>query len=663
MFLLLVYLIYHSLIKLSSNRFVPQFVRVPMLRESKRIVTFLNLWTRQQEKTINRLNLIDLAMRNLRFKKSRSLITVGGMAIGIAIIVFLVSIGFGLQRLVVNRVARLDELKQTDVSVNPGSKDKITDDTIAKIKNQPDVEKVLPMIATVSRVSYQNSISDVAVYAVTADYLESSAVKPIRGTIFESNELAFDLKPGAVAGVSDDRENDITTDHQVSFTLPEGEWFKVRKTPARNGEIIGFTRQVAGTLQGYRVPGDSFAEVLDLIDPPFTQTNQGPWLKTSYPIWQLTKCDETIITCDDGYEIARAPDGGQLYTEGFIAQRFNSVSVDLIKQPGSVLGDAVDEEGNSLFAEAEVATPETEVLAEADTTASEFAAAGDWVEIASESAAANTNVAQHVGLHQGAHRQAVVNIAMLKILGINENDAIGKTFSTSFIVVGDLLLEDQPKIESDAADYTIVGVVPTEDAPYYYVPFVDLRGLGITAYSQLKVVSKQAEDLDKVRKQIESYGYSSRSVADTVKQIDQLFASLRVVLVIVGMVALSIAALGMFNTLTVSLLERTREVGLMKAMGMKSHEVQELFLTESLVMGFFGGLGGIILGWLMGKTLSLVVSLFSLSNGLGIMDVSYLPLNFIVFIFVISMIVGIFTGIYPARRATNISALNALRYE
>jgi putative ABC transport system permease protein len=134
-------------------------------------------------------------------------------------------------------------------------------------------------------------------------------------------------------------------------------------------------------------------------------------------------------------------------------------------------------------------------------------------------------------------------------------------------------------------------------------------------------------------------------------------------LVSLGLVALSVAALGMFNTLTISLLERTREVGLMKAMGMKSSEVKELFLIESLVMGFFGGVGGIILGVTTGKLLSLILSIVSVSRQVGAIDVTYVPFIFILFIFGLSTLVGMTTGIFPARRATKISALNALRYE
>jgi putative ABC transport system permease protein len=119
----------------------------------------------------------------------------------------------------------------------------------------------------------------------------------------------------------------------------------------------------------------------------------------------------------------------------------------------------------------------------------------------------------------------------------------------------------------------------------------------------------------------------------------------------------------MFNTLTVSLLERTREVGLMKAMGMKSTEVHELFLTESMTMGFFGGLIGLVLGFVAGKILGLILSIFAVVSGVGFIDITYIPFAFVLVIVFLSIIVGVGTGIYPAKRATKISALNALRYE
>lgn len=175
--------------------------------------------------------------------------------------------------------------------------------------------------------------------------------------------------------------------------------------------------------------------------------------------------------------------------------------------------------------------------------------------------------------------------------------------------------------------------------------------MGISNYSQVKIVIDNKDNLEIVRRQVATLGFTSSSVADTASQINSLFSTVRMALALLGTIALIVAALGMFNTLTVSLLERTREVGLMKAMGMKSEEVKELFLTESMIMGFFGGIIGILL------------SVLAITKGAGFIDVSYIPLPFIIFIILTSFIVGLLTGIYPARRATKISALNALRYE
>jgi ABC-type antimicrobial peptide transport system permease subunit len=119
----------------------------------------------------------------------------------------------------------------------------------------------------------------------------------------------------------------------------------------------------------------------------------------------------------------------------------------------------------------------------------------------------------------------------------------------------------------------------------------------------------------------------------------------------------------MFNTLTISLLERTHEVGMMKAMGVKSNEIQELFLTESMIMGVFGGLGGLVLGFITGKVVSVLLSLFAIFKGVGFLDIAYIPFGFVLLIAVLSVIVGLATGIYPSQRATKISALDALRYE
>ncbi len=668
-FLLNAYLLYIFVNKIMRIKFIPGFIRIPVTTFSKLLLSRLSFVSRKQERTINRINLIDMALRNMLFKRSRAIITVGGMAIGVGAIVFLVSIGFGLQELVIRRVARLDELKQTEVTTMPGSREKIDDATLANITSLEEVDQVLPLIATVARVNFQNSVSDMAVYGVTTDFLKSSAIQPTKGTIFDSNELSIDQdKRPSVAGYATEagvEEFWESPDSKLvaDFSIDDQAWVKIRSHPATNSEVLGYARRGIGKQQGNLVWGSMYPEARSQSKLTLLSGGQqyGQWIEGQFMLWTQTNCDpDSNPNCMEGYEKKLGEDGQQLLATGYTAQS----NVSLVNSPlrevrSQVLGDTTEIDTDLTTADLNASDS---AVASLDAGISD--AGEGWVEIASESASTNNTKTTTVSLAGTAKKVAVVNRAMLNILGMNENEAVGKSFQTSYVVVGDLLeAESNEKIESVPAEYTIVGVVPEDKAPFFYVPFTDLRGLGVRNYSQVKVVVASSDTLSLVRKKIEASGFATSSVADTVKQIDRLFASARIALLIVGMVALAIAALGMFNTLTVSLLERTREVGLMKAMGMKSHEVRELFLTESLVMGFFGGILGIILGFSSGKLLGLILSLFSVTKGAGYIDVAFLPLSFVIFIFVLSLVVGVFTGVYPAIRATKISALNALRYE
>ncbi|MBP9700684.1 ABC transporter permease, partial [Candidatus Woesebacteria bacterium] len=647
--LLLFYLVYRIALKITSFRLFPKKVGSVLMLPLTKVYSYLTNSSRYEERTINRVNLIELALRNMVFKKSRAVITVGGMSIGIGAIVFLVSVGYGMQQLVINRVARLDELMQADVSPQPGSRERINDASIAKLKDVEEVSEILPLIASVARVTLNNSVSDVPVYGVTTTYLESSAIKPTSGEIFQSNELAFEAPTATVAGITTTAPEYDQVLYPVKVRLVASSLARIRKEPSKKATLLGYT-VAEQPLQAQLVWGRSYPEA-EVTEKSVDGDSLSHWLSVSVPLWEEASCDLSKSTCYQGtHQKVLDESGKPVMVEGYIAP------IQAVMEPmtspviGQVLGESTEEDSDSV----------TAGLVLAETTDSDADSA--WVEIASESSQLSQEKVSSVPLASNAKKVAVVNTAMLKLLGMTEQEAIGKTVQASFIAVGDLIGKDE-KVESIPTDYTILGVVPDDKSPYFYVPFVDLRGIGIVNYSQLKVVTTDKEKLPSMRQKIESMGFATRSVADTVQQIDRLFASVRILLGILGMVALSVAALGMFNTLTVSLLERTREVGLMKAMGMKSHEVQELFLTESMVMGFFGGILGIGMGWGAGKMLGVFLSALSLTKGQGFIDISYLPFSFTAFIFLLSLTVGICTGIYPARRATRISALDALRYE
>jgi putative ABC transport system permease protein len=169
--------------------------------------------------------------------------------------------------------------------------------------------------------------------------------------------------------------------------------------------------------------------------------------------------------------------------------------------------------------------------------------------------------------------------------------------------------------------------------------------------------------MDSVRQSTEVLGFTTTSVLDTISEIGGVFSNLRSILGGIGFVALIVASLGIFNTLSISLLERTRELGILKVIGMKSSEIHDYLLIEALLISLAGGILGLILGALLGKIFSLIINYFFVPSGTSLIDISVLPINFIFFIITLSLLTGGVTGVYPAFRATKISALDALRYE
>ena len=549
------------------------------------------------------------------------------MTIGIAAIVFLVSIGYGVQEMVISRVARLEEMKQADITTQVGGRLKINDKTISDFEDIPEVVKSLPLISVVGKISYKSSVSDMAVYGVTSEYLKQSAIQPTSGKIFESDDLIINsmIENGKVAGVAKESGLVGKEIRAVSFTINPTVWLEVHETPDLGSKILGYTKRVEGLYEGVEIWGGSYGakKGIGMVGEDVSGKVLGKWIGSEFLLWKKGGYS------DEGYQVLKGDEDFQLQSKGYIIQE--GVKVE-----------------QSLFSS-------VKVLGVSDTLPK--------VEIPSESGSGSDINIKKINLGDQAIKEAVINRAALRVLGLEESEAIGKVFSASFVVVGDLLENPDEKIESNETEYTIVGVIPDDKTPVIYVPFIDIRSLGVVNYSQLKLVVKDKSDLVKVRYQVEAMGYVTRSVADTVNQINNIFSTAKLLLALFGSIALIVASLGMFNTLTVSLLERTREVGLMKAMGMKSSEVKELFLTESVIMGVLGGVFGILLGVVSGTMLGIGLSIFAAFKGGGTIDISALPLAFVVFIIALSLAVGILTGLYPAKRATKISVLDALRYE
>lgn len=607
---------------------------------------------------IRRSVLINLAFRNMRVKRTRAMVTVGGMGLGIGAIVFLVSLGYGVQRLVVSRVARLDELRMADVTLQNSSNLRLDNNAISSMRNMPGVVNVLPMVSLVGKLTFSGGQGESLVYGVSKEYLNAAGVKPSKGEFFESSEQqAMLLNEGVVAGVSDGL--DYSHPGKVGTKIKEGRYdlgtqiYTVYQEPWSGSVEQGLTRGVTGGIWATEVWGESYLlGARGKYEVTYTGEKRGVWLSASYPIWEKVK-GSLVPKLDDT--------GAQVWSRGYIKMTDSVTGSDEAKPGDTRLGDVL---GESSVAQPYEVLGESEEATVAAKVVGVDEAGVEWVDLSSlDATAAATPEVMIIETPGGAKKQAMVNSPFMELVGIDKNNPVGATFDVSFVILNTLKPDLDRPAQSAKATYTVSGVVDEGTSPQIYVPLEDLTGLGITNFSQAKIVANKQDELGNVRQQVDNLGYKTTSVADTVEQIDKLFATVRIILASFGLVALTVASLGMFNTLTVSLMERTREVGVMKAMGMRSVEVKELFLAEAMIMGLLGGVFGVLAGWGMGKLLGLLLSTISIARGVGAIDVSYIPWQFVVFVLSLSFIVGVATGIYPARRARRISALNALRYE
>lgn len=400
---------------------------------------------RRDAKSIGSIDLTELSFKNLLYKRFRTVVTIVGVGLGTGFVILLLSLGYGLERLVVEQITEARDLNQMDVYPKVGSQLKLDDKLIDKIESLSGIVRIYKIKNVAGRVDYLGSTSDIVVYGIEDGYLESSKVKKVEGEYFNEQSV-----------------------------LPE----------------------------------------------------------------------------------------------------------------------------------------------------------------------------------------IIVNMEYVNLFGLKNEEVIDEELE--IVIIGK---NPEEEMEKNLLKGVVVAVVEDEFPPVAYVKLNELNDFTTEDYSQATVVVSGENSLKKVRGEVEALGLETFSVMDTIEQVETLFDYIRYALLIFGFMAFTIAFLGMINTLVVSLLERTREIGLMKIIGMKRNEVRALFITESMFIGFFGGVLGIIFGYLAGYVVSLIVYLFSMSRGVEYIQISFIPLSLIILVIFSTTLLGFFTGLYPAKRAVKMDPLDALRYE
>ncbi|MBA3073935.1 MAG: ABC transporter permease [Anaerolineae bacterium] len=187
-------------------------------------------------------------------------------------------------------------------------------------------------------------------------------------------------------------------------------------------------------------------------------------------------------------------------------------------------------------------------------------------------------------------------------------------------------------------------------------------------YSNVIVKVESPEQVIDITDQINTLGYMAYTPQATVQGINSFFTILQVIFGGVGAIALLVAAIGIANTMAMAILERTREIGLMKAIGATNKDVMSIFLGEAAGIGFIGGLGGVIFGWGASAILNIVAvsyyaSQVSEGGGSPLSSVASTPFWLPAFALIFATVIGLISGLYPALRAATLVPVTALKYE
>ena len=196
----------------------------------------------------------------------------------------------------------------------------------------------------------------------------------------------------------------------------------------------------------------------------------------------------------------------------------------------------------------------------------------------------------------------------------------------------------------------------------------DLREISRAAsdqpvYSSISVRVKNPTQVQVVEDAIKKMGFTTFSLLDASQSLRTFFKVLDLFLLIFGSLALAVASIGIVNTLVMAILERRREIGIMKAIGASDGDVKKLFFAEAGAMGILGGIAGVGLGWAIGRIINFATNIYLRRESLTPDTFWSVPWWLVVLAIGFSLLVSLVSGLYPAGRAAKLDPVQALRYE
>lgn len=260
--------------------------------------------------------------------------------------------------------------------------------------------------------------------------------------------------------------------------------------------------------------------------------------------------------------------------------------------------------------------------------------------------------------------EVVITAGMAKAFQKDPSELIGQSATLAVFIPKDTGTSGRKEdVRLPIQRTFIISGVVEGDENILYAPPGSFNDMALPAATKLKVKGKSTASLPELRNAVGQLSLSASSISETIDQANKVFRAIQIVLMLFGVIALVVSAIGMFNTMTITLLERTEEIGIMKSIGAAPISISLMFIVESTLMGLLGSVVGIAIGFFGGELVNILFNLVATNFGGQEVDLFHSPLWFVLAVTVFGAFVGFLTGLFPARKAARTDALEALRYK